>query len=246
LFCAAPRSRQEFYESLFSSLRDAETLGARIVALRRAWYAELVAIGAHDVLGRRPLAEIHREQTQLAEVALAAACLVAFDELLAEDDWTDAGLAFSLQALGPLGRAGMDYGSALNLVLVYDGAARSPSASLEPARVYARLAELLVRILSSVTAKGYLYRVEMPEIAGCARARATSLDDLTAYVRERASARELCAILEARPIVGSVEFGSLVRERIVGAAFDRDARSNGLADELRGVLAGEVGGLADV
>jgi [glutamine synthetase] adenylyltransferase / [glutamine synthetase]-adenylyl-L-tyrosine phosphorylase len=237
LFCAVPRTQQELFESLVGALRDAGTFGARIAALRRAWYGEMVAIVAHDVLGGGSLAEIHREQTHLAEAALGAACWVAFDELLPEDDRTDSGLAFSLQALGPFGRARMDYGSALNLVLVYDDDAPSPSASLEPARVYARLAELLVRILSSLTSKGHLYRVEMPALpGGSGRGRATSLGRLIAYLRAEASAPELCAMLEARPIVGSVEFGDLVREEIVRTAFEQCDRSDALAEELRGTL----------
>jgi glutamate-ammonia-ligase adenylyltransferase len=246
LFCAVPRTGREFSESLVGALRDAETFGARITALRRAWYGELVAVGAHDVLGRRSLDEIHREQTELAEAALGAACWVAFDELLPHDDRTDAGLTFSLQAFGALGRAGMDYGAPLSLLLVYDGAAPSPSASLEPARVYERLAGLLVRILSSVTCDGYLYRAEAP--AGGWRGGATSLERLTGWVRDEAPAPEICAMLAARPVVGSDAFGETVRERIVAAAFERAGRSNGLADELRVALERRArvdGGLAD-
>src|SRR6185295_14051992 len=81
LFCTVTRSRAEFAASFNAAIEPESTLAGRMAALRRAWSREIVAVGAHDVLGRCSLRAINREQTALAEAALAVACRVALDEL---------------------------------------------------------------------------------------------------------------------------------------------------------------------
>jgi glutamate-ammonia-ligase adenylyltransferase len=55
----------------------------------------------------------------------------------------------------------VDYGSDLDVVLIYDEDAPPPVASLTHAEGYQRLAELFVTALSSMTREGYLYRVDL-------------------------------------------------------------------------------------
>ena len=55
----------------------------------------------------------------------------------------------------------MDYGSDLDVVLIYDDEAASPISGLAHSEAYARFAELLVTALSSLTREGFLYRVDL-------------------------------------------------------------------------------------
>jgi glutamate-ammonia-ligase adenylyltransferase len=55
----------------------------------------------------------------------------------------------------------MDYGSDLDLVIVYEAAAPLPVPALTQEEAYARLTEYFVTALSSITREGALYRVDL-------------------------------------------------------------------------------------
>ena len=68
-------------------------------------------------------------------------------------------IQLSVLALGKLGGRGVDYGSDLDLVLVYDDqATRGESTAAE---IYARAVEVFVTTLSGMTRDGNLYRVDL-------------------------------------------------------------------------------------
>ena len=55
----------------------------------------------------------------------------------------------------------MDYGSDLDLVMVYDEDVPSPVVGLTREQAYARMVELMSIALSNLTRDGYLYRVDL-------------------------------------------------------------------------------------
>jgi glutamate-ammonia-ligase adenylyltransferase len=233
LFCAVPRSRAEFFEALWEPVRAEEGLAGRMAALRRAWYSEILAIGCHDVLGGLPLREVNREQTELAEASLDVACRVAIGELAPEVNPEAPAPRFVVYGLGRLGHAGMDYGSDLDLLVVFDREAPVPS-ELQPSVFYLRLAQLVVRILTTLTREGYLYSVDLrlrPE--GRSGRPASSVDRIEEYLLTRASAWELTAYLKIRPAAGDLAFGAATRERIIRAVFEARGRHQDLKGELR-------------
>jgi glutamate-ammonia-ligase adenylyltransferase len=137
----------------------------------------------------------------------------------------------------------MDYGSDLDLLVVYDDAAAWPPpphandhafAAFDSAQeFYAKLTAELVRALSSITREGLLYRVDLrlrPE--GHSGALAQGLSGLLAYLSGRASAWEHSAYLKAREVAGDPAFGHRVRASICDACFDAASRNAALRDEM--------------
>lgn len=231
LFCTVPRTRAEFDEAMDGAFQSESSMAGRMAALRRCWYRQIVAVGAHDVLGRCRLAAVNREQTDLAEASLAAAVRTTLGELTGDDKSSP---PMTLFGLGRLGHAGMDYGSDLDLIVVFDGERESPSASVDPSTFYVRFAQTLVKVLSSLTREGYVYRVDFrlrPE--GAVGRLASSLQRMLEYIDSRASPWELTAYLKVRPVAGDAAFGEEARDRVIEAVFDAAARRDELTDALR-------------
>jgi glutamate-ammonia-ligase adenylyltransferase len=103
---------------------------------------------------------------------------------------------------------------------------------------YARLAELLVTSLSSITREGYLYRVDLrlrPD--GQKGSLAAASDPFLSYVRRRAGIWEWLAYVKLRAVAGDLSFGQRIeteaRREIHQLAQQIDARQ--LRDEARRV-----------
>jgi glutamate-ammonia-ligase adenylyltransferase len=157
-------------------------------------------------------------------------------------------LPFAILGLGRLGHAGMDYGSDLDLLIVFDDEAAWPPASLSnrgelssPQEFYSKLTLQLVHVLSSLTREGLLYRTDLrlrPE--GKSGPVALGLNSLVAYLTERASAWEHSAYLKAREVAGNLEFGERARAAICEACFDAASRNETPREDLRDMRTRQV------
>jgi glutamate-ammonia-ligase adenylyltransferase len=212
------------HRSLLRAAVDPEQeFGAALAALRRAWSCLLVEIGVHDAGGRLALGESNRLQNALAAAAVNVALLVARRELARRAGPLLAGPRLAVLGLGRFGSGGTDFGSDLDLVLVYDPEVPSPVRGLTREEAYARLAELAVTALSSLTREGYLYRVDLrlrPD--GGKGALVSSSRAFVHYLSERADVWEWLAYVKLRAAAGDMELGRLV-EREARAAVHRAA-----------------------
>jgi glutamine synthetase adenylyltransferase len=104
----------------------------------------------------------------LAEAALQIACEIALESLGLSGVQPDQ-LPFTILGLGRLGHAGMDYGSDLDLLVIFDDDQGWPAPVLAaslvsfvvwntPHEFYAKFTAQIVRVLSSITREGLLYR----------------------------------------------------------------------------------------
>jgi glutamate-ammonia-ligase adenylyltransferase len=253
-----PLDPAEFYGVLRNAVDKETGLAARSDALRRAWYRLVVAIGYEDLSGvgahpppddtspddLQPRMLLMSEQLRsinLAQTALAEAVLrIALDIVIQSHE--DAGgapatLPLAILALGRLGHAGMDYGSDLDLLVIFDDQQPPPSHAERgegAQEFYAKLTAQLVRVLSSITREGLLYRSDLrlrPE--GKSGPVAVGFRGLMAYVSNRASAWEHSAYLKAREVAGDLQFGQRAREAICSASFEAASRNPALREELR-------------
>jgi glutamate-ammonia-ligase adenylyltransferase len=218
-----------------AAVDKAQSFGAELSALRRAWTHLLIEIGARDVAGELDASESNRLQASLAAASINVALLVARREIARRHGRLAAGPRLAALGLGRLGSGGMDYGSDLDLVLVYDEDVPSPVEGLTREQAYARMVELASAALSNLTRDGYLYRVDLrlrPD--GRNGALASSSRALVSYLRERADAWEWLAYVKLRAVAGDLEFGRKVEER-ARAAVHEAARSAGA-----GVLSAET------
>lgn len=193
---------------------------------------------------------INRAQTALAEATLRIAVEITLEtldlgtSLPGKPSETDAGgraaldelPPFSILGLGRLGHAGMDYGSDLDLLVVFDDDRRwSPGAvAASGQEFYAKFTARLVRVLSSITREGLLYRIDLrlrPE--GKSGPVALGLGSLVSYISNRASGWEHSAYLKAREVAGDLEFGARARRAICDASFEAASGNPSLKEELR-------------
>jgi glutamate-ammonia-ligase adenylyltransferase len=212
--------------------------------LRRCWHEQIIKIGRFDLLqpttidneqSLRALTQINRAQTALAEASLAAACQLAGESAAQRYERADAPLIYTILGLGRLGHCGLDYNSDLDIVFIYSEASGDVAKQATNQEFYARMAEIVIQILSTLTREGALYRVDLrlrPD--GRNGLLATSYDKLQQYISERAAIWELMAYLKLRPVAGDATFGQQIYDRVLELIFARArACATTLADEVK-------------
>ncbi|HEU4593675.1 MAG TPA: hypothetical protein VFS10_00810 [Pyrinomonadaceae bacterium] len=217
---------------LRAAIDPEKNFGGELSALRRAWARLVVEIGARDAAGELTLAESNALQTSLAAASVNAALLVARRELARRHGRLLAGPRLAVLGLGRLASGGTDFGSDLDLVLVFDPEVPSPLAGLSQEEAYARLSELMTTALSSLTRDGYLYRVDLrlrPD--GKNGAVASPASAFVNYLSERADVWEWLAHVKLRAVAGDIELGKSVERRARRAVHEAARRAG--AEVLR-------------
>ncbi|HSQ22946.1 MAG TPA: hypothetical protein VLN44_00965 [Pyrinomonadaceae bacterium] len=187
------------------------TFGKRLEALRRAWSRLFVEIGARDAQGEVTIEQVNRWLNAVAVSSLDASMLIARHELERRYGKLSAEPLWAVLGLGRLGSGGMDYGSDLDVIVVYDSAATSPVAELTHEAAYSRLTEFLITALSSITRDGYLYRIDLrlrPD--GQKGPLAIGSRSFMNYLRTRASIWEWLAYVKLRAVAGNKDFAQAI------------------------------------
>ncbi|HEY0080810.1 MAG TPA: hypothetical protein VGB73_19565 [Pyrinomonadaceae bacterium] len=216
---------RDYRALLRAAIDKRRSFGSELSALRSVWSQLLVELGACDARGEIPLVESNRLQTALAASSINAAYLIARRELARRYKRLLAGPRLCVLGLGRLGSIGMDYGSDLDLVFIYDEAVPSPLPGLTCEQAYARLVEILVTSLSSLTRDGYLYRVDTrlrPD--GKNGALASASRAFAQYLAERAGVWEWLAYVKLRAVAGDMELGRLIETWARRAVHEAAAR----------------------
>jgi glutamate-ammonia-ligase adenylyltransferase len=105
----------------------------------------------------------------------------------------------------------VDYGSDLDIVIVYDSLVSSPVAALTQDEAYARFCELMITALSSVTREGYLYRVDLRlRPNGKNGPLVISSEGFLDYIRQRSAIWEWLAYVKLRAVAGDLELGKMI------------------------------------
>ncbi|MBD0324839.1 MAG: hypothetical protein ICV68_00320 [Pyrinomonadaceae bacterium] len=229
---------RDYRLALRHAVEGEERFRAELSALRRSWAGLLIEIGALDAAGVISMREANRRQTELAAASLDAGCLIARRELARRYERLDAEPRVTVLGLGRLRGAGKDYGSDLDVVLVYDDVQPSPISTLDHAEAYARFSELLVVALSSLTRDGFLYRVDLrlrPD--GRNGPTCSGASAFTRYLQERAAHWEWLAYVKLRAAAGDLALGSRVENDARAIIHDaaRSADASLLRTETRRV-----------
>jgi glutamate-ammonia-ligase adenylyltransferase len=204
-----------------TELRDAVTSvdGFRneIGVLRREWAKMILEIGTLDAFDSIEMHQANLLQTELAEASLEVALLIAQNEMvrhfISRSPLRTPHPAFAVFGLGRLGGRGMDYGSDLDVVLVYDDDSESPFEQLSLKEAYSKYVELFITALSSMTREGSVYRVDLrlrPD--GKNGATCTGANAFLNYLKERAAIWEWLAYVKLRFAAGDSSFGTKIEE----------------------------------
>ena len=193
-------------------------------ALRRFKYYELARITVRDTnpkwLPLERSAETLEELSALADALLARAAeeaLAAVANEIGEPIWHDARgraqrLGFAVLGLGKLGSRELNYSSDVDLVYVHgtpaEGSAAGGPGGLTPLQYFSKVAQYFGRLVTSVAAEGFLYRIDLdlrPE--GAQGVLVSSETALEAYYESWAATWERAAFMKARPVAGDLELG---------------------------------------
>lgn len=214
------RETQDCYRAMLDSV-GLDTFREDIAAMRRVWAEEIIRIAADEVFGRIDMRQSKDRQTALAEGSIAAALKSTRRELERRFSVEIARLGLGVLALGKLGSKGLDYGSDLDLVLIYDPEIAIPNTA-DAAEFYGKAAELFVTSLSSMTRDGNLYRVDLRlRPFGSQGQLVLPGDAFINYFTDKADIWELLAYVKLRAVGGDLAFVESVETRVRTAIHER-------------------------
>lgn len=204
----------------------------KLSSLRKIWSEYLLEIVENDVFERTSLPETKKLQTDLAEASIETAIDITRTELEAKYSTKIDRFSLAVLGLGKLGGGGMDYGSDLDLVLIYDDANALPISNIGYAEFYSRAVEIFVTTLSSLTRDGLLYRVDL-RLRPDGKSGATSIakSAFLAYLESRAAMWEWLAYVKLRGVAGDLDLANST-EIEAKAIIHQNAR-NADSEELR-------------
>lgn len=227
------RGRRDFRSALRAAVDLEKGFAAALSAFRRQWTLLLLEIGVKDAAGEISDYESNRLQTELAIASLNVAYVIARRELTRRHGPLASGSRIAVLGLGRLGTGGVDYGSDLDIIIVYDSLAPTPIASLTKDEAYSQLAELMIAVLTSVTREGYLYRVDLRlRPNGQSGPLVTSSEGFIEYAKKGTAVWEWLAYVKLRAVAGDLELGKMIETHARHAIHESASRAQ--ADELRG------------
>jgi len=234
----APPERAGLESELAVVLHRAGDLEEQMEGLRRFQQASMLRVAAADITGNVPVMRVSDFLTDIAEVVLAGALELAWAQLAerhGEPGCVEAGVRrparFAIAGYGKLGGIELGYGSDLDLVFLHDSAGSEQvtdgDRSVDNAVFFARLAQRLIHLLSTVTPAGVAYEVDARlRPSGRSGLLVTTVSGFESYQRDEAWTWEHQALVRARVVAGAsplAESFAEVRRRIL--ARPRDERT---------------------
>ncbi len=251
-----PDVENDFYEKdyaeiLLSNVKKENDFAHRLAVLRQTWAEFLLEIVVFDVFEKISRKEAKRLQTKLAEASLETAIFITKSELEARFSVEINDFGFAVLGLGKLGGRGMDYGSDLDLVLIYDDiregekgrrgereppeekiVSPSPLLPFSPSVFYSRAVEIFVTTISAMTREGSLYRVDL-RLRPDGKNGATSISKTAFldYLKNRAAIWEWLAYVKIRVAAGDFGLGEDVESE--ARKIIHEQAQNADKDELK-------------
>jgi glutamate-ammonia-ligase adenylyltransferase len=209
---AIVRERDEMQRELDRRLSGIADPSHRLGRLRRFHQEEVLRIALHEVAGACDIGETVRQLSMLAEVTVEGVLKEVYanmadglarkhadvdrDALPTVDE-----LSFVVLGVGKLGGRELTFGSDLDVIFVYEPDERL---GLDHP-FFAKLAQRLVRNLTSVSAQGKLYDVDTRlRPSGRQGTLVVSLDAFRDYHATRADLWERQAMIRARALTGNL------------------------------------------
>ena len=173
-------------------------------ALRRERLALAAALAVGDLAGAFPLALVMAELSDFADRALD----VTIGAAIAQRVPGAAPTGVIALALGKHGARELNYSSDIDPILLYDPALLPRRQRDDPADAAQRVAREVVRLLSEVTAEGYVFRVDLRlRPASEVSPLAIPLEAALSHYESSALAWERAAFIRARAAAGDIAAG---------------------------------------
>src|SRR5262249_29778943 len=214
-------SQKEMQDQLQSEVDAAFEDSSVLRAFRRFRQRQVLRIGTNDIIRDRPLEEITRDISRVADASLEVALATALRQIGKRfgEPSTTAGRPARcvVLAFGKLGGEELNYSSDIDLMFVYDddGATRGRrGTSVGNDEFFGRVVTEVVRLLSAQTDRGQAYRIDLrlrPE--GQHGPLARSLASTLSYYDTLGRTWERQALIKVRPVAGDLTLG----EQFLGA-----------------------------
>ncbi|MFL5319725.1 MAG: putative nucleotidyltransferase substrate binding domain-containing protein, partial [Myxococcaceae bacterium] len=215
--------------------------------LRRFKYRELLRIAVRDAIVKAPMDELGREATHLADATVRAALHGVSRPLHERYGEPTEGGGFCVLGLGKMGGGDLNFSSDIDLIYFYrqDGETKTGT---ETVKLYTRVAQELTKALSTTTADGFGYRVDLnlrPQ--GRAGSLVMSLGQMLTYYEQFGRTWERSALIKARPVAGDLELGNELLDSLSPFVWRRSTDLSAVDDlrdmrsqiDLRGKASGD-------
>jgi glutamate-ammonia-ligase adenylyltransferase len=209
-------SQKELQDQLEAEVDAAFEDSALLRAFRCFRQRQLLRIGTNDIIRDRPLEEITRDISRVADAALEVALATAHKAMSQRfgEPHTGEGQPARcvILAFGKHGGEELNYSSDIDLMFLYDeeGSTRGRRiTSIGNDEFYGRVVGEVVRLLSAHTERGQAYRVDLrlrPE--GNRGPLARSLASTLSYYDTLGRTWERQALIKVRPVAGDVRLGN--------------------------------------
>ncbi len=211
----------EMVEHLGRELVDVNDEPGQIRILRRFRMAQLLRVAINDLYRERPLEEITRDISRIADAALEVALDIAHSRIAGRfgkpqtPDGTE--ITCALLAMGKLGGEELNYSSDIDVLLVYsaEGQTIGGKTQITASEFHARLVSEVIRLLSAHSEEGMGWRIDLrlrPE--GASGPLAMALAPTLAYYDNHGRTWERQALIKVRTVAGNALLGRLFRRGV--------------------------------
>jgi len=208
-------SQREMQDQLRHEVDSAFEDSAVLRAFRRFRQRQILRIGTNDIIRDRPLEEVTRDISRVADATLDVALATALRHLGNRfgQPYTNAGQPARcvILAFGKLGGQELNYSSDIDLMFLYDDEGATTGRRVSHVgndEFFARVTSAVVRLLSAHTDRGQAYRVDLrlrPE--GQRGPLARSLASTLSYYDTLGRTWERQALIKVRPVAGDLQLG---------------------------------------
>lgn len=198
-------------------VKEATSLDQVAAAVRQHKQIDFLRIGARDLSGAASVEETMRELTSLAEATLEVACRFCRSEV--EKDFgplrrpgTGEKNRFVVLGMGKLGGEELNFSSDIDIIYLYeedegesDGGRKG---QIDPRGFFARLAEMITRLIGEVTEEGFVFRTDLRlRPLGRGGPIVQSASSALLYYESWGQCWERAAMIKARPVAGDKKLG---------------------------------------
>jgi len=246
----APPARAALEAQLEAELEKhpAGDLELAMNALREFKHAQALRVAAADIAGELPVAEVSNHLSDIAEVCVQGAYLLARQHLVERhgtprclDGGRHRTPGFAIIAYGKLGGLELGYGSDLDLVFVHDSRGEAQhtdgARSIDNSVFFTRLGQRLIHLLQTRTAAERVYEVDARlRPSGDSGLLVVSLEGFRDYQLDKAWTWEHQALVRARAVAGETPAGEGF-ERIRREVLARRRAPQALARDIAAMRA---------
>jgi len=220
-----------------------EDLEQQMDRLRHFRQAAALHVAATDIVSSKPVAAIANHLTDIAEVVLERVLKLAWEHLVRRHGLPAYRLQgrrhrahFAIVGYGKLGGYELGYGSDLDLVFLHDSAGEQQQTAgpvvVHNNEFFTRLSQRIIHIMTTFTAAGILYEVDMRlRPNGASGLLVSSLEAFAEYQRSSAWTWENQALVRARVVAGDADIARRF-EQIRAGVLARPREASQLGSEV--------------